>query len=609
MKRNRLLREQVADIHNLLGWRLGAVAVVGAVSAALDSIRILVAMLIIPFLGIDIVPPFQNQLKDLFDLLNIHYNEFSVAATIAFVFLIQGSIALVLAWYQSGYAAYYTFCWRRKLLNSYSKASWFFFLNTPHGDLPNALSDETMQLQQTVNNLFQLQSRLMVTFAFLVAAFYLDFLVSAIILLFSCVVYILNRFANAFLFKHSRAISKSKRQIIRKAIEFLDNIKTLKGMGIESEAVRVIIPMLRDVMGRFRISFFALNAYRVTSEIVAMISIVVALTLVVGFSLAKEIGTLVILVPLFFRIQGQTTQAAMLFQQVISKLGSFEIVTKTLKSAQDAKEKTCITLHHSDRKHEQLGKGIRFQHVSVCHGDKVVLNEVELNMPIGRITAVVGHSGAGKTTIGDTLLRLHEVTSGNIVVDDQNLADIDLHLWRSTIGYVTQETTLFDTSFLENIRLGCRNASREEVIYAAKIAHAHEFIVSNPEGYYSKVGERGSWLSGGQRQRIALARAVVRKPSLLILDELTSALDPESERIVMEAIENLREPNRIILLITHQLRNIQHADIIYVLKEGRVAESGTWNELIAKNGIFYQLWQKQRWGEKEDISINKTNLE
>ena len=223
------------------------------------------------------------------------------------------------------------------------------------------------------------------------------------------------------------------------------------------------------------------------------------------------------------------------------------------------------------------------------NSDNIVLDELNMIMPKGSVTALVGQSGAGKSTIADLLPRFFNVTSGSITIDGKNIDEFSLAELRSLFSYVSQEAILFNETVRENIAFGIPNVSDEDVIEAAKIANAHDFIQRLENGYHTNVGERGSKLSGGQKQRITIARAILKNAPILILDEATSALDTESERLVQDAIDNLLK-NRTALVIAHRLSTIKHADNIYVIEGGHIEEQGTHDELIRKeNGRYRRL--------------------
>ena len=232
---------------------------------------------------------------------------------------------------------------------------------------------------------------------------------------------------------------------------------------------------------------------------------------------------------------------------------------------------------------------LEFKNVSFSYVEgRPVLNHINLTVPKGKTIALVGQSGSGKSTLVDLVPRYHDVSEGALLIDGKNVKDVSIHSLRSLIGNVNQEAILFNDTFYNNITFGVENATMEQVIEAAKIANAHDFIMETEKGYDTMIGDRGGRLSGGQRQRVSIARAILKNPPILILDEATSALDTESERLVQEALERLMK-SRTTIAIAHRWSTIKNADEICVLYEGDIVERGTHDELIALNGYYKKL--------------------
>ncbi len=242
---------------------------------------------------------------------------------------------------------------------------------------------------------------------------------------------------------------------------------------------------------------------------------------------------------------------------------------------------------------ESFEHTIEFKNVHFSYGDKKIINGIDLVIEKGKVVALVGASGAGKSTLVDLIPRFHDVTSGAILIDGKNIKDCKIDDLRRLMGVVSQDPILFNDTIFNNITLGTGGATREKVEEAAHVAHADKFIAQKSEGYETMAGDRGVRLSGGERQRVTIARAVLKNPPIMILDEATSSLDTESERIVQEAINTLMK-NRTCIVIAHRLSTVQHADEIIVLEKGAIAERGTHSALLAKGGIYHRLVEMQQ---------------
>jgi len=266
-------------------------------------------------------------------------------------------------------------------------------------------------------------------------------------------------------------------------------------------------------------------------------------------------------------------------------LPSLHLVSRLLETSEPAS-----SCGRAVKPFRSFSRSIQLERVSFSYGETSrALSDVSISFGYGKTTAVTGPSGAGKSTLVDLLIRLFEPTGGRILVDETDLADYDLESWLARIGFVSQDTFVFHTTIRENIAFGMPDVSLENIQEAARQAHAHDFIERLPNGYNTVVGDRGLTLSGGQRQRIAIARALVRKPDILIFDEATSALDNQSEAMVQQAIAAVAK-TKTVIIVAHRLSSVVHADKIIVLEHGKVVEEGTHDALLMSGGVYSTLY-------------------
>lgn len=289
-----------------------------------------------------------------------------------------------------------------------------------------------------------------------------------------------------------------------------------------------------------------------------------------------------------------------IFTQIINPLKSLSSASYNIRRGAASIERIqqliqveeTITEKADARSIQSFENEIEFRNVSFAYGEKEVLKNISLTIKKGTTVALVGSSGSGKSTLADMVPRFHDVTKGEVLIDGVNIKDYKIKEVRNLMGIVTQEPILFNDTIANNIALGMDNVELDKVESAARVANAYSFISNKSEGFDTNIGDRGSRLSGGERQRLTIARAVFKNPPILILDEATSSLDTESERLVQEALNNLMT-DRTSLVIAHRLSTVRHADEIIVLDKGQIAERGKHDELIAANGIYKRLVELQ----------------
>ena len=323
------------------------------------------------------------------------------------------------------------------------------------------------------------------------------------------------------------------------------------------------------------------------SEFLGTLLIVVVLwfggSLILGNNSAIDAPSFIFYMIILYSVINPLKEFSKAGYNIPKGLASMERVDKILKAENKIKESP------NPKPLNGLNDKIEFQHITFSYDEKrEVLRDVSITIPKGKTSALVGQSGSGKSTLVDLLPRYHDVQGGDIKIDGTSIKDVRISDLRGLIGNVNQDAILFNDTFFNNIAFGVENATMEQVIEAAKIANAHDFIMEKEDGYNTNIGDRGGKLSGGQRQRISIARAILKNPPILILDEATSALDTESERLVQEALERLMK-TRTTIAIAHRLSTIKNADEICVLYEGEIVERGKHEELLEMNGYYKRL--------------------
>jgi len=451
---------------------------------------------------------------------------------------------------------------RLNLIRALLAARWEYYVRQPVGNLANAVATEAMRASQAYLCATTMTAMVFQAVIYLAVAL----LVSWEITLVSLVVALLLLFLLNRLVKKSRRAGDRQTDLLQLLLaqltDSLQSIKPLKAMAREELADTILVRQTTRLNRALRQQVYSKAALKALQE--PMVTLVMIAGLYVALaSLHMKMAEVMVLIFLLAKFLQQLSKVQQQYQKMVIFESAYWSLLDKITEARQASETA------AGGRRPVLESGIAFQEVDFTYTDVPVLRRVNLFFPVGTITALTGPSGAGKTTILDLVTRLCQPRTGKITVDDVLLSDIDLRLWRKMIGYVPQEPLLLNDSVELNVTFGDLDLGEAEVVQALKAAGAWEFVNALPDGLQTNVGERGERLSGGQRQRLAIARALVQKPRLLILDEITSALDQASEAEICKSLEDLKG-RLTVIIVSHQPALVAIADQVYHLDDGQV---------------------------------------
>ncbi|HXM96110.1 MAG TPA: ABC transporter ATP-binding protein [Candidatus Dormibacteraeota bacterium] len=479
---------------------------------------------------------------------------------------------------------------RRTLYNHIQQLSLAEYDETRTGDLISRVTTDIEAVQNFINSaLLGILVNVLTLAGMIGVMFYINWQFTLIALSVSPVLFLVVYSFTRRIKKVSRAVRKKESELTSVLQEVLTSVRVVKAFAREDyEVQRFEERSLENVE-------VALDARSLKAKLSPVVEVIVAIgtCLVLGYGarlvLAGQLSAGVLIVFLLYlgKMYKPMRDLSKMTDTVSKALVGYERIQEVLDIESKVRD-----LPGARRAPKLKGK-IEFEHVNFSYdGENLVLKDINLKIEPGQIAAVVGPSGTGKTTIISLIPRFYDPQSGAVKIDGQDIRRYTLKSLRQQISFVLQDTVLFHTTIWENIAYGKPDASRQEIMRAAELANAHEFIVKMPEGYNTLVGERGVLLSGGQRQRIAIARAIIRDTPILLLDEPTSGLDAASEQSVIEALDRLMK-GRTSVLIAHHLGTIRHADVIFVIKDSELVEQGTHEQLLAAGGTYSELYRIQ----------------
>ncbi|NVK09795.1 MAG: ABC transporter ATP-binding protein [Tenacibaculum sp.] len=468
-----------------------------------------------------------------------------------------------------------------------------YFSEKRKGDTMARIGTDVLEIQHSFLSILLMIVREPLTIVFTIVAMVLiSVKLTIFVFIFIPISGYIISFIGKSLKRKSDNVQKEQGYFLSLLEETLGGLKVIKGFTAEKEFQQ----KFEDSTNRFyHFSNTLVNRTNLSSPASEFLGIgVIAVLLWYGGILVLEEGTL----------QGEDFIAYMgLAYNILTPAKAISKASYSVKKGNAAAERVLEILETENPlkdtpnaiEKKTFDSEISIENISFKYEDNYVLKDFSLTIPKGKMVALVGQSGSGKSTIANLLTRFYDVNKGAIEIDGINIRNIKKHSLRQLEGLVTQDSILFNDTIKNNITLGIEGKSDEEIIEAAKIANAHEFIKDLPNGYDTNIGDSGNKLSGGQKQRLSIARAVLKNPPIMILDEATSALDTESEKLVQDALEKMMQ-NRTSVVIAHRLSTIQKADMIIVMQKGKIVEQGTHNELISKSGTYKKLVEMQSLG-------------
>ena len=480
---------------------------------------------------------------------------------------------------------------RSKIYRKILKLQLGFFSDERKGDIMARLTGDVTEVENSIMNSLDMMIKNPILIIVSVAVMiYMSWsLTLFVFVMFPIAGYIIGRIGKS-LKKESRKGQHKMGEILSIVEEDLSGLRIIKAFNAEKKMTQRFetentnyYKIMNQLMWR---RFLAHPASEFLGTAVIIIVLWYGGRLILNDESSLDAATFIGYLVFFYNIINPAKAFSTALYSVEKGLASMERIDKILDTETKITEKP-------DAKHiSEFHSKITYHNVSFAYNSTPVLKNISLEIAKGKTVALVGRSGSGKTTLVDLLPRFWDVDSGKITIDGTDIRDLKLKDLRKLIGYVNQEPILFNESFFNNIAFGVENAKKEDVEYAAKIANAHDFIMESEKGYETSIGDRGDKLSGGQRQRLSIARAVLNNPPILVLDEATSSLDTESERLVQDALEKLMK-NRTSLVIAHRLSTVKNADLICVMHHGEILEKGTHDELIALEGRYKKLHKMQ----------------
>ncbi len=521
-------------------------------------------------------------LEDVLSWLQPGAGPWFVLALISVASALQGALFIWQSWMMSDLARRYTADWQLDLFSSFIRSDWLFLTENRSGDLVNAVVTEPGRLAAAFFGLVQLVAAFAVTAIYLAISLFVSWQITLLLIGLGCLMLV----SISGLYKVSLGVGQQtgpfNATLLTATSEPLQGAKIIKLSNGEDRALGRVASAVDDLRRASRVANFLPSLVRGIFESIGTIGLA-ALLVAGALTFQVQSANLLVVLALFVRLLPRLTSVQTQIHGLNTYAPAIIELQDVLMDAGARREREAGTPLVKQQSPTLRGRGL-----AISYSGRVVVKDLDIDLAVPGFHGIIGGSGAGKSSLMHALVGLVPTEAGSISLGDARLEDVALSDWRRAVALVPQETTLFNATVADNLRIAMPDATMDDVKAAAQAANAHEFIAKLSRGYDTMIGDQGVLLSGGQRQRLGIARALLMKPAVLLLDEPTSALDPESEREVIDTLNDLRKSVGIVV-VAHRLATVRNADTIFLLENGAIAESGNWEKLIARRQRFFDL--------------------